>query len=138
MFLACSTRTMANARQIVREAPEPRYAPPRLVEARKRQTPPQHALAPLQRPVLTPADELRRIIELVARMHGATYAEVISKTRKRRVVWARVAAIGAVKNIRPGIKDERRGISLPALGRLFGNRDHTTILWALTKWEGRK
>ena len=121
---------MKNARQIVREAPETRYAPPRLVEARKRQTPPQHALAPLQRPVLTPADELRRIIELVARMHGATYAEVIAKTRKRRVVWARVAAIGAIKNVRPCM-------SLPALGRRFGNGDHTTVRWGLTKWEGR-
>jgi len=81
--------------------------------------------------VLTPADELRRIIELVARLHGCTYAEVIAKTRKRRVVWARVAAIGAIRNVRPSM-------SLPALGRLFGKRDHTTILWALTKWEGRK
>lgn len=131
MFLACSTRTMAGARQIVREEPEPRYAPPRLVEARKRQTPPPHALAPLQRPVLTPADELRRIIELVARMHGCTYAQVIGKRRHHHIITARVAAMGAIKNVRPCM-------SLPAMGRLFGGRDHTTCLHALSKWEGRK
>ena len=68
MFLACSTRTMAGARQIVREAPEPRYAPPRLVEARKPVRVAPCRPTPSQRPILTPSDKVRRVIDLVARM----------------------------------------------------------------------
>lgn len=128
MYLACSTRTMANAKRLVSDPQETRRPLPRLVEARSAVVAPR---SPMTRPVLTPADGLRRIIELVARMHGATYAEVIGKSRKVRIVHARVAAIGAIKNIRPCM-------SLPAMGKLFGGRDHTTVLWALVKWEGRK
>lgn len=146
MFLACSTRTMANARQIVREAPEPRYAPPRLVEARKPVRVAPCRPTPSQRPILTPSDKVRRVIDLVARMHGATFAEVVGRSRSARITPARFAAISAVAAFRPNYKN-------PQIGRYF-QRDPTSILnalhvWktgrtkprygkALRKWEGRK
>jgi chromosomal replication initiation ATPase DnaA len=66
---------------------------------------------------------LRDIIDLVARMHGARYVDVMGDSREDRIVTARQAAICAVAYKRPDM-------SLPRLGRLFG-RDHTTILYTL-------
>ena len=70
-----------------------------------------------------PPGVLKDMIGLVARMHGATYDEVISKSRRHRVVMARQAAMCAVACKRPDY-------SLPMLGRIF-KRDHTTVLYAL-------
>lgn len=94
MFIACSTRTMANARAFVQEPPEPRYAPPRLVEAPKRDTAPWHALAPMQRPVLTPAQRRlpRWAVEMIADIaekHGVTPSDIMAATRRHKVVAAR-------------------------------------------------
>jgi chromosomal replication initiation ATPase DnaA len=74
---------------------------------------------------LSPHTPLQRIIDLVARMHGVSFAAVMGKSRRRHVVLARFAAICAVKEIRPCM-------TLPTLGRLFG-RDHTSILNALDR-----
>lgn len=77
-------------------------------------------LIKLDRP---PGYAIRAIIDLVARMHGATYDEVMSKCRQHRVVTARQAAMCAVAHKRPDC-------SLPMLGRIF-KRDHTTVLYVL-------
>lgn len=71
----------------------------------------------------TPKDEFRRIIGLVARMHGSSYRHVMSKTRFRPHPMARQACICAISQAYPNK-------TLPELGRIFG-RDHTTVLWAL-------
>ncbi|MBP8235322.1 MAG: hypothetical protein KAY22_23790 [Rhizorhabdus sp.] len=80
----------------------------------------RRALIKLDRP---PGHAIRAMIDLVARMHGATYDEVMSKSRRHRVVMARQAAMCAVAYKRPDY-------SLPMLGRIF-KRDHTTVLYAL-------
>lgn len=77
-------------------------------------------LIKLDRP---PGHAIRAIIDLVARMHGATHEEVMSRSRQHHIVIARQAAICAVAHKRPDY-------SLPMLGRIF-RRDHTSILHAL-------
>lgn len=135
MFIACATRTMAGARAIVREDPPRNRA--QVVTPRA---------IPSLRPILTPGDEVRRVIDLVARMHGASYREVVGRVRSERIMVARFAAISAVLQFRPKY-------SAGQLGYYF-HRDPTSILnalyvWktgkkkprygkALRKWEGRK
>jgi hypothetical protein len=71
----------------------------------------------------TPKDEFRRIIDLVARMHGSSYRAVMSKTRFKPHPLARQACICAIRQAYPNR-------SLPEIGRIFG-RDHTTVLHAM-------
>jgi hypothetical protein len=66
------------------------------------------------------------IISIVAHHHGLTYADVIGPNRARNIIKARDYAIRAVADARPDW-------SLPHLGRIFGGRDHTTILHSLKK-----
>lgn len=74
----------------------------------------------------TPRSSAIQIMHDVAAAHGFTYADIIGKSRKVKLVAARVDAIKRVK-----ASDPKK--SLPELGRLFGGRDHTTILHALRK-----
>lgn len=67
--------------------------------------------------------ELRRIIDLVARMRGETFASVMAPVRFRGPAMARQAAMCAVKQARPNI-------SIAQIGRIF-RRDHTTVLYAM-------
>jgi hypothetical protein len=67
--------------------------------------------------------ELRRVIGLVARMHGVTYDQIMNN--KRRFFDARMAAICAVVQIRPDM-------TLNQLGKLFG-RDHTSVINAMQR-----
>ena len=59
----------------------------------------------------------------IAAEHGVTIAEIDGRSRRRRIVIARWAAIRAVQ-------EERPGYSFPQIGRAFG-RDHSTIMHAL-------
>lgn len=63
--------------------------------------------------------------------HDVTFAELCGRRRQRHIVALRDEAIRIVADARPDI-------SLPQLGRIFGGRDHTTIIHSLrkTKREG--
>ncbi|MCJ2098468.1 helix-turn-helix domain-containing protein [Methylobacterium sp. E-046] len=74
------------------------------------------------------AREPKRIIAQVAEAFGFTHADIVGDGRTSDVVRARYAAIAAVREVRPDL-------SLPRLGRLFGGRDHTTMLHAIRKME---
>jgi Bacterial dnaA protein helix-turn-helix len=74
----------------------------------------------------TPLAGSVKIIKDIARQHGITYADIIGPNRTQKIYKARHHAIHAVKAACPNK-------SLPELGRMFGNRDHTTILHALQK-----
>jgi chromosomal replication initiation ATPase DnaA len=76
-------------------------------------------------PFKTPKDELRDIIDKVARMHGSTFRAVMSKGRTDKIAHARQACICAVKEARPTM-------SLPQVGRVFGI-DHSSVLHSLKK-----
>ncbi|MGJ7039164.1 chromosomal replication initiation ATPase DnaA [Shinella sp. BE166] len=57
-----------------------------------------------------------------------TYAEIMGVSRSVAVVEARHTCIYAVKMARPDL-------SLPQIGRIFGGRDHTSIIHAVRKME---
>lgn len=66
------------------------------------------------------------IISRVAAWHGFTAEEMIESHGPRSRIEARTDCIIAVMNAYPKL-------SLPRVGHLFGNRDHTTILHYLRK-----
>lgn len=77
-------------------------------------------------PVTTPRDYTLALVEDIARKHGVDVKDVRGASRHRPVVLARCEAIRAVSKARPTW-------SYPVLGRFFGNRDHTTIMYHLDK-----
>lgn len=79
--------------------------------------------------VATPRDFTWALIEEVAKRHGLTAFDVVSRCREHRVVAARYEAIRIVHAARPTM-------SSPQLGRLF-NRDHSTVLYALGRTKRR-
>lgn len=70
----------------------------------------------------------RELIGRVAAWHGLTYQDIIGRSRNRAIVEARFDAVAAVYLLRT---ISGRQFSLPQLGRVFGGRDHTTVLYAL-------
>jgi hypothetical protein len=65
------------------------------------------------------------IQRVVARHYGVTLVDLLSARRTKQVAFARQVAVYLVR--------QHTLLSLPAIGRLFGNRDHTTILHAARK-----
>lgn len=63
--------------------------------------------------------DLKRIAAAAARQFGVSLRQMRGKSRRRAVVLARDTVIYIAR--------ESGGLSLPELGRYFGNRDHTTI-----------
>lgn len=82
-------------------------------------------IAPLKPSLPDPLAHLpRSIIRRVAEKYGVTYADIIGTRRFDHLVSARHEAIRAVRLAHPTY-------STLKLGRIFGGRDHTTILHAL-------
>lgn len=69
----------------------------------------------------TPA---RRIQAIVARVYGIPDGAMISPRRGRIWAWPRQSAMMLARDLMPEL-------SLPAIGRRFGNRDHTTVMHAI-------
>lgn len=69
---------------------------------------------------------VKDIIREVAKQHDVSVQDILGARRSKNIVLARHEAICAAARARPDM-------SLPALGRHFGGRDHTTILHALRK-----
>ncbi|WP_416066084.1 helix-turn-helix domain-containing protein [Rhizobium sp. ZK1] len=61
---------------------------------------------------------------------GVSYREIIGGSRRRGIVPTRHLLMWEVHN--------KFGLSFPALGRLFGGRDHTTCFYAVRKVEAMK
>lgn len=72
-------------------------------------------------------DEVRidLVQEAVARHYGITLDELIGEKRTKRVVEPRQVAMY--------LSRELTDASLPAIGRAFGGRDHTTVIYAVQK-----
>ena len=66
------------------------------------------------------------LVELVAAKHGITTKELMSPTRKKNIVEARQEAMYRIK--------VSTGYSILEIARFF-NKDHTTILHAISKYE---
>ncbi|MBD8556316.1 hypothetical protein IFT84_17550 [Rhizobium sp. CFBP 8762] len=69
------------------------------------------------------------IMEVLERYPGVTHADVVSPSRARRITPARQEAMYWIH--------KERGDSYGTIGRLFGRRDHTTVMWAVKQVEKR-
>lgn len=81
--------------------------------------------APKARSAMGVAD----IIATVALKHGVTPAEIKGRSRKVEIVAARHEAMAETRRLRPDL-------SYPLIGKLFGGRDHTTVIHAVKKMGG--
>ena len=77
-----------------------------------------------------PAEAATRIIAEGAVETGIPTGRMVGPSRKRPVVRARDLAIWRIR--------QETALSLPRLGALFGERDHTTILAALVRERRRR
>lgn len=84
------------------------------------------ALVPVEPPIPVKKLPVAVIIAEVGREHNIRPVDIIGQSRARRVVAARQAAMARVHVERPDL-------SSPTVGRLFGDRDHTTVLHAWRK-----
>lgn len=69
----------------------------------------------------------KAIIAEAAVRHGLSIAEIVGSSRSRWIAWPRFEAI---YNLRKEL-----GWSLPQIGRRMGDRDHTTVLHALRRYD---
>ena len=73
----------------------------------------------------TPAVSIKQITSLVAKLCGVRVAELKSPSRRASHVRARGMAMLAAR--------QRTKLSLGAIGKQFGGRDHTTVMHACEK-----
>ena len=71
----------------------------------------------------------QRIIEMTAEMFGFEVEQIIGGSRRRPLVDARQVAMYVTRNM--------TDLSFPDIGKEFGARDHTTVMHACRKIEGR-
>ncbi|MDA8398058.1 MAG: chromosomal replication initiator protein DnaA [Actinomycetota bacterium] len=69
------------------------------------------------------------IIETISAYYGLTPLEIQGASRKRPLVEARQVAMYVFR--------ELTDLSFPAIGKEFGNRDHTTVMHAVNKVEAK-
>lgn len=86
-------------------------------------------LPPLPRKPARPLTICGLIMAAVARFYGVSVNDLKSDRRTANVVRPRHVAMHLVKHL--------TGKSLPTIGRLFGDRDHTTVLHAVRRIEAR-
>lgn len=70
-----------------------------------------------------------RIQNLVANSYGVPQSSMRSDSRKRDDAWPRQVAMYLARDI--------TGKSFPVIGREFGDRDHTTVMFAIEQVEKR-
>jgi chromosomal replication initiator protein len=77
----------------------------------------------------TPASSIADIKAAACEQFGLSLEELLSPTRTSRVAWPRQVAMYLARELTQE--------SLPAIGRQFGGRDHTTVLHAWRRTEKR-
>lgn len=73
---------------------------------------------------MTPREQSIAIIREIALEYGVSVVCILGRDRTRRVSAARRCAYATIRS--------RKGISYPAIGRIFG-RDHTTVIYGVRK-----
>lgn len=81
------------------------------------------------RPIRTSLSRIAYIQQIVARRYNVSREDLISTRRTQHVLLPRQIAIYLARTLT--IR------SLPEIGRLFGNRDHTTVMHAVRRIEQR-
>jgi chromosomal replication initiator protein len=74
-------------------------------------------------PELTP----QRILAVASGHFGLTVADLIGHSRRKEMVFARQTAMTLCRSL--------LGMSYPALGKLFGGKDHSTVLYSIRKFQ---
>jgi chromosomal replication initiator protein len=77
----------------------------------------------------TSAQTIDRILELAAETFGYTVEELLSHDRRPALAWARQVAMYLAR--------EHTRETLPAIGRRFGGRNHTTVMHACKRTADR-
>jgi hypothetical protein len=72
-------------------------------------------------PIPMPLNRAKRIIAQVAAQFDVTPAELTGPRRFAKLVQPRRIAMTRIRN--------ELGYSFPHIGRIFGGRDHSTIIW---------
>jgi len=80
-------------------------------------------------PIAPAAVTIQRIQDLVCEVFGLTAEELVSPGRSGRTTWPRQVAMYLAR--------EHTTESLPAIGRSFGGRNHTTVMHALRRTADR-
>jgi chromosomal replication initiator protein len=119
---ASAAEVMANARAVkarmrALSAPPSPSAPP---------APVIEVVEPAPPPPVEHKPRWLQIVDAVALECGVSRADILGPSRRARIAEARHLAIYVVHDV-------IRTLSLPVAGRLFGGRDHTTVLYALRK-----
>jgi chromosomal replication initiator protein len=78
---------------------------------------------------MIPCPRVAEIQEVVAKRYGLPPVEMISERRSRAIAHPRQLAIFLSRAL--------TGRSFPEIGRMFGGRDHSTIIHAVRAVEGR-
>lgn len=68
---------------------------------------------------------VEKVIDEVARMHGASSLDIVSKKRDSKTSHMRQIAMYVVSEV--------TGMSTKAIGQAFGGRDHSTVIYALNE-----
>ena len=69
------------------------------------------------------------IISRVAERYGVSVSALLSDRRGRSIAWPRHVAMYMCRRHTP--------FSLPRIGRAFGNRDHSTVMYACDRVQGQ-
>lgn len=76
-------------------------------------------------PAIKVRPRMSEILQVVARHNLISVEDIKSPKRNRNIAWPRQMAAWLCRQMTP--------CSYPEIGRAFGNRDHTTILFAVQK-----
>jgi chromosomal replication initiator protein len=74
---------------------------------------------------VTPEVSVSVIMEVIGNFYGFTIEELTGTSRNQQLVTARQMAMA--------LCNELTSLSLPKIGKAFGNRDHTTVMHARDK-----
>lgn len=72
----------------------------------------------------------QKVCEIVAAYYDLRTCDLVGQARQRQVVFARQVAMACCRSL--------LNMSLPEIGRVFGGRDHSTVLSSLRKIEEQK
>lgn len=71
------------------------------------------------------------ILRVVTDVTGVSHEEMCGTRRMRSIAWPRFLACGLIFRLRPDL-------SYPAIARALGNKDHTTIMHAVRRFNAMK
>jgi hypothetical protein len=78
---------------------------------------------------------VREILDQVAATYGLTAEDLLGRYRKQTVARPRQEAMFKIRRLRRA--DGSRAFSFPAIAEIFGDRDHTSVMYACRKYAER-